>query len=137
LVTIQVTGKNQKWQINSAISHHKTTTIITAHSTFRANLNKKSGSVKNTIKAWIKVQSKINTIEILETWAHQSSCILRRPQNFAKSSPYFCPMKCQSKARWRFCKVLWPSQNIWTLHKTFKNWYFTKLSVQRAHGKQE
>ena len=53
-----------------------------------------------------------------------SSYILRRPLNFAKSSPYFCPiyvvpvkydMSCQSKVRWRFRKILWPSQNIWTL----------------------
>ena len=34
---------------------------------------------------------------------------------FTKSPPYFCPMQCQSKVRWRFCKILWPSQNIWTL----------------------
>ena len=26
-----------------------------------------------------------------------------------------CPMLCQSKVRWRFRKILWPSQNIWTL----------------------
>ena len=36
-------------------------------------------------------------------------------QNFVIASPYFCPMLCQSKVRWRFCKILWPSQNIWTL----------------------
>ena len=24
-------------------------------------------------------------------------------------------MQCQTKLRWRFCKILWPSQNIWTL----------------------
>ena len=34
-------------------------------------------------------------------------------KNLAKSSPYFCPMYCQSKVR--FCKILWPSQNAWTL----------------------
>ena len=34
-----------------------------------------------------------------------------------KSPPYFCPMQCQSKVRWRFCKIVWPSasQNILTL----------------------
>ena len=42
----------------------------------------------------------------------QSSYILRRPQNFVKYPPYFCPMQYQSKVRWRFCKILWPSQNI-------------------------
>ena len=46
---------------------------------------------------------------------HYSSYILRRPQNFAKSSPYSWLQYIQSKVRWRFCKILWPSQNIWTL----------------------
>ena len=36
------------------------------------------------------------------------SYFLRRPQHFAKSSPYFW----LAKVRWRFCKILWPSQNI-------------------------
>ena len=40
---------------------------------------------------------------------------IKRPQNFAKFSPYFRPMQCQSKVRWRYRKILWPSQNIWTL----------------------
>ena len=45
-----------------------------------------------------------------------SSYILRRPQNFAKSSPYFwLAIHTRTKVRWRFCKILWPSQNIWTL----------------------
>ena len=50
---------------------------------------------------------------VLNCW--QSSYILRRPQNFAKSPPYFCLQYIQTKVRWRFCKILWPSQNIWTL----------------------
>ena len=41
-----------------------------------------------------------------------SSYILRRPQNFAKSSPNFWLQYIQSKVRWRFRKILWPSQNI-------------------------
>ena len=41
--------------------------------------------------------------------------VLRRPQNFAKSSPYFCPQYIQTKVRWRFCKILWPFRNIRTL----------------------
>ena len=41
--------------------------------------------------------------------------ILRRPQNFAKSSPYFWLHYILSKAWGRFRKILWPSQNIWTL----------------------
>ena len=44
-----------------------------------------------------------------------SSYILRRPHNFAKSSPYFWLQYTQSKVRGRFRKILWSSQNIWTL----------------------
>ena len=39
------------------------------------------------------------------------------PHNFAKSSPYSWLQYTQSKLRWRFRKILWPSQNIWTLPK--------------------
>ena len=42
----------------------------------------------------------------------QSSYILRRPQNVAKSSPYFWLQYIKSKIRGRFCKILLPSQNI-------------------------
>ena len=35
-----------------------------------------------------------------------------KASNFAKSPPYFCPMQCQSKVRWRFRKIFLPSQNI-------------------------
>ena len=28
---------------------------------------------------------------------------------------FICPMYCQSNNWWRFLKILWPSQNIWTL----------------------
>ena len=45
----------------------------------------------------------------------QSSYILRRPQNFAKSPHYFWLALHRKKIRWRFRKILWPSQNIWTL----------------------
>ena len=43
---------------------------------------------------------------------------LRRPQNFAKSSPYFWLALHRTKVRGRCCKILWPSQNIWTLKIT-------------------
>ena len=45
----------------------------------------------------------------------QSSYVLIRPQNFAKSPPYFCLYVLQTKVRWRYRKILWPSQNIQTL----------------------
>ena len=34
---------------------------------------------------------------------------------FVKFSPYFWLQYIQSKVRWRFRKIFWPSQNIWTL----------------------
>ena len=34
---------------------------------------------------------------------------------FAKSSPHFWLALHRTKVRWRFHKILWPSQNIWTL----------------------
>ena len=36
-------------------------------------------------------------------------------KNFAKSSPYFWLALHRTKVRRRFCKILRPSQNIWTL----------------------
>ena len=39
--------------------------------------------------------------------------------NFAKSSPYFWLALHRTRLMWRFRKILWPSQNIWTLLKTF------------------
>ena len=36
-------------------------------------------------------------------------------KNFAKSFPNFWLQYIQSKVRGRFRKILWPSQNIWTL----------------------
>ena len=44
-----------------------------------------------------------------------SSYILRRPQNFAKSPLCFWLALHRTKVRWKFCKILWPSQNVWTL----------------------
>ena len=41
--------------------------------------------------------------------------ILRRPQNFAKSSYYFWLALNRTKVNWIFRKNFWPSQNIWTL----------------------
>ena len=49
-----------------------------------------------------------------------SSYILRGPQNFAKSPPYFCLQYIQTIVKWRFLKILWPSQNIWTLQQIWK-----------------
>ena len=45
---------------------------------------------------------------------------LKRPQNFAKSSPYFWLELHRTKVRWRFRKILWPSQNIWSLKRAHR-----------------
>ena len=49
----------------------------------------------------------------------QSSYILRRPKNIAKSSPYFWLVLHRTKVKGRFHKILWPAQNIWTLTTPF------------------
>ena len=71
---------------------------------------------------WDHVKNFQRTFTLVHFWKlvhllilEYSSYILRRPQSFAKSSPYFWQQYIQSKVRWRFCKNLWPSQNIWTL----------------------
>ena len=49
---------------------------------------------------------------------------LRRPQNFAKFSPYFWLALHGTKVRWRFRKYLWPSQNTWLLlGLVFTHWH--------------
>ena len=50
-----------------------------------------------------------------------SSYILRRPQNFAKSPPIIWLAVRRTNNWWRFHKILWPSQNIWTLNLYFLN----------------
>ena len=35
-----------------------------------------------------------------------------KASKFGKSPPIICPMYCQSNDWWKFCKILWPSQNI-------------------------
>ena len=41
-------------------------------------------------------------------------------------------MYCQSKVRWRFCKILWPSQNIWTLFTWYSLAYKWSSSISFA-----
>ena len=56
--------------------------------------------------------------QFLFCWRHnfdKSSYILRRPQNFAKSPPVIWLAVHRTNNWWRFCKILRPSQNIWTL----------------------
>ena len=40
---------------------------------------------------------------------------MRRLQNFGKHSPCIWLALRRTEVRWRFHKILWPSQNIWTL----------------------
>ena len=51
----------------------------------------------------------------VEEYFFEQYSISPQPLKFAKSSPNFWLQYIQSKGRWRFRKILWPSQNIWTL----------------------
>ena len=57
-------------------------------------------------------------------------------QSFEKSPEKGSPHK-QSKVRWRFRKILWPSQNIWTLHvlaRFYTFWHvFWQMRTWDAH----
>ena len=64
---------------------------------------------------WSSFSRSTNSCFHTPAFTRKSSYILRRPQNFAKSPPYFWLQYIQSKVKWRFLKILWPSQNIWTL----------------------
>ena len=67
---------------------------------------------------WFAYLCIINKIRIFSSFFKYSNKYfifkvhLVRPQNFAKSPPILCLMYCQSNNWWRFCKTLWPSQNI-------------------------
>ena len=50
-----------------------------------------------------------------QTLDYWSSYMLRRPQYFEKSPPYIWPLLHRTNLSRRFCKIVWPSQNIWTL----------------------
>ena len=52
---------------------------------------------------------------LMYTNMYQSLYILRRPQNFAKSPPYFCLYVLLTKVKMRVRKIFWPSQDIRTL----------------------
>ena len=64
--------------------------------------------------------------------------ILRRPQNFVKSSPCYWLALHRTKVRWRFRKILWPSQNMWTLSPITENPYnrcqFSRRSMINSTG---
>ena len=85
------------------IARKKTLTVL-------FSWNKKSINHFNVSKSTLPFQ-----------WANNQFCLnLRGPQNFAKFSSYFWLQYIQSKVRWRFCKILWPSMNIWTLQRFSK-----------------
>ena len=43
--------------------------------------------------------------------------------------------KCHSKVRWRFCKILWPSQNIWALWKKSEKCIYCLLHFIKGYQK--
>ena len=76
---------------------------------FRLKIRKMMGAY--CFDTWLQ-KSKLSALS-----SSEGSYILRRPENFAKSSPYFWLALHRTKVRWRFRKILWPSQNIWTLNE--------------------
>ena len=62
---------------------------------------------------------------------------MRRPQKFAKSSPYFWLQYIQSKVRGRFRKILWPSQNIWTLTVKYLVCFFLQIISHRIYQENQ
>ena len=53
---------------------------------------------------------------------------------FAKSSPYFWVQYIQSRVRERFCKILWPSQNIWTLNSIIESLWATYFCYTQLYN---
>ena len=61
---------------------------------------------------------------------------------FRKSSLYFWLALHRTKIRWRFRKILWPSQNILTLTKLSSKWlaalnHKAKIGTSTGQGQQE
>ena len=48
----------------------------------------------------------------------------------AKSPPIICPMYCQSNNWWRFRKILWASQNVWTLSKKVAKFIYSEKATK-------
>ena len=68
-------------------------------------------------------------IKSLQEGSFKLQLIRKRPQNLSKSSPYFWLALHKTKVRWRFCNILWPSQNIWTLNQIFWAYFCHKHCV--------
>ena len=69
------------------------------------------------MKRWVAILHLCPTISDYQIpYFIQSSYILRRPQNFEKYSPIIWLAVHRTNNWWRFHKILWPSQNIWTLN---------------------
>ena len=46
-----------------------------------------------------------------------------KPIRFCEILPYFWLALHRTKVRWRFRKILWSSQNIWTLNRNTNKWF--------------
>ena len=57
----------------------------------------------------------VQGVEVFSDWLFLCSYILRRPQSCMKSLPYIWLLQHRTNLRWRFRKILWPSQNVWNL----------------------
>ena len=74
---------------------------------------------KRKLKVWTTfwVKALEQPQSIVEKYVQTEPFLLKfiyseKARNLGKSPLYFCPMQCQSKVRWRFHKILWPSQNL-------------------------
>ena len=57
----------------------------------------------------------IGITKLHRIYPYNLSIYSEKATKFATSSPYFWPQYIQTKVRWRYCKILWLPQNIWTL----------------------
>ena len=68
----------------------------------------------------------IGITKLHRIYPYNLSIYSEKATKFAKSSPYFWPQYIQSKVRWKFRKILWPSWNIWTIQSKVR-WRFRKI----------
>ena len=69
---------------------------------------------------------------ILKEVAKWGSYLLKRPQHFGKSPPYFWLQYTYSKVKSRFPEIFWPSQNTLTLYEVISKHFWIVGSYGRS-----
>ena len=105
------------WAHSFSNDQGKTTTKILLHFYWRqGRLRLASGII---CLLWSAVCLLLpGSLHILVTWFWSTLVkvhIFWEGNKILRNLPNICPMYCQSNNWWRFRKILWPSQNIWTL----------------------